>query len=644
MKILVIVPYQELVEVVKDTFREHCRREIVSKYSKHSFELEVIVKYDGFEDFQPDCDVIVARGDAVYTLREMLDIPIVEIPLGAFSVEQAVLEAVTTYHPAKVGIIGFANIIVEMERMLRMPDVGIKTYFITARAQLEDAVSQAKQDGVDVVVCGPTGCIAAERIGCRSVMIKTHRQEIWHALTEAKRSAYVYNIQKLETERFKNISDYSFDGILTVDQGQNIVSYNSAAQELLLGGVFENRVAERLAAAMRQPAMQEIFASDRAYTDEIIDIGGKNLSVNSIPVVVRGEKRGKVIIFQDATRILRIESEIRKKMHARGHIARYTFDDIIGQSQVMQECKRIAKEYSAVNSTILITGGTGTGKEMFAQGIHNNSRRSKGPFVAVNCAAIPDNLLESELFGYVGGAFTGAAKGGKMGYFELAHKGTIFLDEISEIPLSLQGRLLRVLQEKEIVKVGDDKVMPIDVRIIAASNRDLQEISDAGGFRQDLYYRLDVLRIRLPQLSERREDVPLLARHFIEKFKQRFSRLDIDITDDALWALSQLDWKGNIRQLSNICERLVVVNPGRIIGREDIAAVATQTGTDTEKQLATALEDRMAQTERSEILRLLSEHHGDKDTVAAALGISRATLYRKLKKHGIGSHDSFVSK
>lgn len=633
MKIVVIVPYQELVDVVKDTFRDHCRREIVSKYSNHSFELEVVVKYDGFEDFKTDCDVVVARGDAVYTLREMLDIPIVEIPLGAFSVEQAVLDAVTTYHPSKVGIIGFANIIVEMENMLRMPDVLIKTYFITSRVQLEDAVIQAKRDGVDVVVCGMTGCMIADRIGCRSVMIKTHRQEIWHALTEAKRSAYVYNVQKLETERFKNISDYSFDGILTVDQNQSIVSFNNAAQELLLGGIFSDRVAERLGAALRHSPMQEVFASEQAYTDEIIDFGGKNLSVNCIPVVVRGEKRGKVIIFQDATRIQKIESEIRKKMHARGHIAHYTLDDIIGKSQVMQECKRIAREYSAVNSTILITGGTGTGKEMFAQGIHNTSHRSKGPFVAVNCAAIPDNLLESELFGYVSGAFTGAAKGGKMGYFELAHKGTIFLDEISEIPLTLQGRLLRVLQEKELVKVGDDKVTPVDVRIIAASNRDLQQISDAGGFRQDLYYRLDVLRIRLPQLNERREDIPQIAQYFIEMFKQRFGRSDIGITDDALCALSSLNWKGNIRQLSNICERLVVVNPGRIIGREDIAAVAAQPGAIAMEPPA-ALESRMAQAERSEILRLMDER-GDKEEVARALGISRATLYRKLKKYNI---------
>jgi len=633
MKIIVIVPYQELAETVKNTFRDHCRCEIVSKYSNHSFELEVIVKYDGFEDFKPDCDVIVARGDAVHTLREMLDIPIVEIPLGAFSVEQAILEAVQIYKPEKVGIIGFVNILVEMENMLRIPGVDIRTYFITSRAQLEGMVSRAMEDGVDVVVCGATGCIVAEKQGCKSVLIKTHKQEIWHAITEAKRSAYVYNVQKLETERFKNISDYSFDGILTVDQSQNIVSYNNAAQELLLGEICYERVAARLSAAIGQSVMRDAIVSDRAVTDEIIEVAGKNLSVNSIPIMVRGEKRGKVIIFQDATRIQKLENEIRKKIHARGHVAKYNFDDIIGQSEMIQECKRFATEYSVVNSNILIIGGTGTGKEMFAQSIHNNSRRSKGPFVAVNCAAIPDNLLESELFGYVGGAFTGASKGGKMGFFELAHKGTLFLDEISEITLSLQGRLLRALQEKEIVKIGDDRVTPIDVRIIAASNRDLQTVSDTGGFRQDLYYRLDVLRISLPTLNERREDIPLLARHFIEKYKRRFLKPEITITNEALLALSELDWKGNIRQLSNICERLVVINSSGVI--DDISGVADQRMTRTLAGTAAAFETKLAQAERSEILELLKRHCGDKGKAAQNLGISRATLYRRIRKYGI---------
>ena len=642
MKIVMIVPYKEIVETVKNTFIDHCNREIISKYTNHSFELEVIVKTDGFEDFNIDADVIVARGDAVHTLREMLDIPIVEIPLSAYSVEQAVLEAHSRYKPQKVGIIGFINILVEMENMIHIPGVAIKTYYITSRSELEGAVDQALSDGVDVVVCGVNGSRIAQCKGGNAVTIGMHKQEIWYAFTEAKRSAYVYNVQKLETERFKNISDYSFDGILTMDQDENIVSYNNAAQELLLGGLYQDHVTQRLKSAIRKFGMENIVLSDEAVTDKIVAVDDKNLSLNSIPVVVRGERRGKVIIFQDAMRIQKIESEIRKKIHARGHVAKYGFEDIIGQSELILECKRIAKEYSVVNSNILIIGGTGTGKEMFAQSIHNNSNRRKGPFVAVNCAAIPDNLLESELFGYVGGAFTGASKSGKMGFFELAHKGTIFLDEISEITLSLQGRLLRVIQEKEIVRIGDDKVTPIDVRIIAASNRDLQKITDSGDFRQDLYYRLDVLQISLPALNERREDIPLLAQHFLEKFKLQFGKENMDIADGAYSILKEIDWKGNIRHLANICERLVVINQSGVLDSQDVVRIVNNySAGKVRNNTAETFDAKLKSVERREIIEKLKSFKGDKEQVATDLGISRATLYRKLKKLGIDKKEEY---
>lgn len=322
---------------------------------------------------------------------------------------------------------------------------------------------------------------------------------------------------------------------------------------------------------------------------------------------------------------------------AHGHIARYSFDNIIGKSESIQECKRIAKEYSVVNSNILIIGGTGTGKEMFAQSIHNTSKRSKGPFVAVNCAAIPDNLLESELFGYVGGAFTGASKGGKMGFFELAHKGTIFLDEISEITLSLQGRLLRVIQEKEVVRIGDDKVTPIDVRIVAASNRNLQKITDSGDFRQDLYYRLDVLQLNLPCLNERSEDILLLAKHFIERFKLLFAKEEMSVTDSAYAVLKSLEWKGNIRQLANICERLVVINQSGVINGEDVVRLTGKQSAEKDEGTDDTFESKIMSMERSEIIEKLHRCSGNKNKAAQALGMSRATLYRRLKKLRIES-------
>ena len=236
-----------------------------------------------------------------------------------------------------------------------------------------------------------------------------------------------------------------------------------------------------------------------------------------------------------------------------------------GVSAQIKSTIEIAKKYSRTNSNVLLIGQSGTGKEMFAQSIHNHSLRKEGPFVAVNCAAIPDNLLESELFGYTAGAFTGARKNGKQGYFELAHNGTLFLDEIGEIPLQFQAKLLRAIQEREIMPIGSDKVLSINVRIIAATNKNLEKLVEKEEFREDLLYRLDVLRINIPPLSQRKEDIPILVKkYFLENAP------DTDITNEAYKALMNYKWNGNIRQLFNICERLSVLKQGETITEKDI--------------------------------------------------------------------------
>ncbi len=225
-------------------------------------------------------------------------------------------------------------------------------------------------------------------------------------------------------------------------------------------------------------------------TGELQQIGSTSIVTNRVPIVVDGEVMGVVATFQDVEKFQRMEASVRKKLRAKGHVAKFRFEDIIGTSQAIMNAIGTAKLYARVNSTLLLLGESGTGKELFAQSIHNSSERRDNPFVAVNCAALPGSLLESELFGYVEGAFTGARKGGSPGLFEMAHTGTIFLDEISEMQPNLQALLLRVLQEKEVTRIGGDSVIPVDVRIIAATNRDLYAMVEKGLFREDLYYRL----------------------------------------------------------------------------------------------------------------------------------------------------------
>jgi transcriptional regulator with PAS, ATPase and Fis domain len=340
---------------------------------------------------------------------------------------------------------------------------------------------------------------------------------------------------------------------------------------------------------------------------------------------------GAIIAFQDITRIQEIEANIRNKVLAKKMNAKYTFTDILGNSSAMHEAKRISQEISQVDATVLISGESGTGKELFAQSIHNQSHRKNGPFVAVNCAALPPNLLESELFGYVEGAFTGATKKGKQGLFEMAHHGTIFLDEISEMDKYGQSRLLRVLQEKQVMRLGDDKYIPVDVRIIAATNKNLKQLVDEGVFRQDLFYRLKVLTILLPPLRKRLGDIKTLAEYFLALYNHRHNR-KINLSPDAVSYLNAYDWPGNIRELMHFIERLVIICSETTVTKEVLKKYWEEEEIEGEAPAAIFWP---AQPEEAKILSALSESNSNISKAALLLGMDRSTLYRKLKNYKI---------
>jgi DNA-binding NtrC family response regulator len=313
--------------------------------------------------------------------------------------------------------------------------------------------------------------------------------------------------------------------------------------------------------------------------------------------------------------------------------ARDRFQGIIGQSEAMQKVFETVAQVSDLPANLLIEGESGTGKEIIARAIHSNSSRASGPFVPVNCAAIPENLLESELFGYVRGAFTDARKD-RRGLFQEAGGGVLFLDEIGEMPLPLQAKLLRVLEDKEVRPLGANQGEKIDTRVISAINRNLEESVRAGGFRQDLFYRLNVIRIALPPLRDRREDIPLLVNHFIEKFAPDSKRQVIGIQTDALAALKSHEWPGNIRELEHVIERAVLLGRGAMIGMEDLPPhlVARGEGAFVVNQ-ALAKQLTLDELEREYIGRVLESTHGNKTEAARILGVDRTTLYRKLEEY-----------
>ncbi|MEW4411738.1 sigma 54-interacting transcriptional regulator [Clostridium sp. AN503] len=301
----------------------------------------------------------------------------------------------------------------------------------------------------------------------------------------------------------------------------------------------------------------------------------------------------------------------------------------------MSRCIEIAQKYSQYDSSILIEGESGVGKELFAQSIHNASARKNKPFVAVNCAALSKSLIESELFGYAEGAFTGARKGGKEGMFELAHRGTIFLDEISELPLDVQGQLLRVLQEREVIRIGDSKVTPLDIRIICATNKNLNQMVKEGAFRQDLLYRINTLRLTIPKLNERREDVKILAEMFVKHFAEKYGKDVFRISPAALHYLAQYDFRGNVRELRGMIERAVILTETRTITEDELnldlsrLEAAPQTPSfDPQDSYTLSLKE----VETQYIQKIWNQEENSVAKTCDILKINRTTLWRKLKE------------
>lgn len=373
----------------------------------------------------------------------------------------------------------------------------------------------------------------------------------------------------------------------------------------------------------------------------------KDVVVNVAPIIVDGELKGSVGIIHDMSEIKRLNRELeRARQIIRTLEAKYTFDDIIGESEGMRMAIDQARQAARTRATVLLRGESGTGKELFAHAIHNDSDRRFHQFVRVNCAAISESLLESELFGYEEGAFTGARPGGKKGLFEEASGGTIFLDEIGELAPNIQAKLLRVLQEKEVIRVGGTRPISVDVRVIAATNLHLEKAIQEKRFREDLYYRLNVLPISIPPLRFRKEDLPLLARHLIKKFNQEYGRNVEEIDEDAIRVLMDYDWPGNVRELENVLGRAMInMNfSERRMKREHLPplfglaaisgkrspAVCEKSGDEME-----SLQEVLARTEREYIEKVYRASRGNKTETARRLGISVRNLYYKLERYGI---------
>ncbi|MCB2147582.1 MAG: sigma 54-interacting transcriptional regulator [Deltaproteobacteria bacterium] len=339
-----------------------------------------------------------------------------------------------------------------------------------------------------------------------------------------------------------------------------------------------------------------------------------------------GKVRGFIIVFNEINRIRKIVNEMA------GSQAQFTFEDIIGISQAVQAAKKKALQAAQSKSTVMLTGETGTGKELFAQAIHNQSDRSNRPFVAINCGAIPRELLESELFGYSGGAFTGARKGGRPGKFELANRGTVFLDEIGDMPRDMQVKLLRVLQSGEVIRVGEHNPLSVDVRIIAATHVDLQKEVINRNFREDLFYRLNVFPIPIPPLRNRPEDITVLANHILNRCRQTFKKPKVQFSSEAENILRQYPWPGNVRELENVVERAVNFVDKNLITPEHLDLIVSEKADFDQAACGSSL---LEEAEKRIIAETMKKTNHNIAGASKMLGITRPTLYRKLKKYNL---------
>jgi PAS domain S-box-containing protein len=599
-----------------------------------------IIAYDHYASFddalevakksEPDVDIILSRGGTAAYLRENLATPVVFIPITSFDVLEAARKL--RLDVREVALIHYdLNIIRGLDVIENLLGVKVYDYKFITREDIERNVREVIDSGVRTIIGGEVAVRLARAEGIEGVELSAGVDTINRAIEEAiqivenSRKTY-YQAARLEAA-FNAITD----GVVITDENGDVVVSNPNAENIL---GKKNMVGERFIDDAPDSKFNESVRNIKPQYDYLRKIGERMINASNIPVEWDSEFIGMVNTFEDVTKIQRLEQNIRTQLHQKGLFARYHFDDILTCDPAMESVIQIAKTYAETDLAILIEGESGTGKELFAQSIHNASRRSDGPFVAINCAAIPEHLLESELFGYEAGAFTGASKSGKVGYFELAHGGTIFLDEIGEMPTQLQTRLLRVLQEKEVMRLGGSRYTPVDVRVISASNQGLLDMTERNDFREDLYYRLNVLNVKLPPLRNRRGDIELLLRKHLEK---NAASIGEELLGTILPVMDVYDWPGNIRELQNAAQRLSFIashRPGA--GMKELVTILglepkhrQDDGMRVSVDITDGLRGAVAKIESVIIEQTVDECYGDQDEAARRLKIGRTTLWRK---------------
>lgn len=622
IKIMIFMPRLDM----KDQFEK-----VIARMPKDD-EIKIELTYvfgtpESLSKYQ-DADIMVARGMSYERLHQLFpEKYMVQVKFSSYDIMDALIESKEKYNPKSIALCIHNQELRSLAYIEKLCGARIDIYKVYDQESAQAAIEIARQKGTDVFVGAGTMCGICDEMGLQRTHIHTKEEAIEIALIEAVHAARTINLERTKSNIITMMLNNSEEAVIAIDGKGQVLAINNQAYRIYQLSTLDNFKGQPVSRICKKLKWETIISCE-GVQEEILNLQGKNYYVQYKPIEVDKYGAGALIFTRNADKIIEDETKIRRGLSEKGLTAKYTFKDIIGHSRVMRDNITMAERYSKVNSNVLIIGETGTGKELFAHSIHQASNRSNQPFVALNCAALPENLLESELFGYESGAFSGASKGGKIGLFELAHKGTIFLDEIGEIPSSLQAKLLRVLQEKEIRRIGSTSVNPVDVRVISATNINIDQQIKEGKFRADLYYRLNLLDIFIPPLRERKEDIQDIVDYCLTRFACEQGKKIPVLTVEAAKLLKEYEWPGNIRELKNICERLVVLNDTGVITENQIRQ---------QKIFRNEIVNEKQQKEHpisqeADIIYSNLQPKKKKKEIADELGVSRTTLWRMTKK------------
>lgn len=574
--------------------------------------------------------LIVSHGLTLAYIRSNLSIPVIDLPFSGLDAMATAKNALQL--PGRIVHLGTQALHHYIQRSLSIigeDPHSIDFYQLTMGRTVEEQAQDMIDAGYNVFIGGYSMVAYVKRAGKYGLEFDADELIIEATVQNAQELLNTIMQREQRNELDRAILQASSDGIIAIDQDRRIFNINPTAiqifqepEDMLLG--------RRLEDVMKECGVVNVEDEDWRRSHS-----AKNTAVilRELPVVIGSAQKGSVISIKPMAEIRALESQVRKAIVEKGFTAKKHFSDIVGISPAIVQAKAQAQAYAPYDSAILIYGETGTGKEVFAQSIHNASKRKNEAFVAINCATLPENLIESELFGHAKGAFTGASREGKQGLFEIANKGTIFLDEISELPISVQAKLLRVIQEGEFMRVGGDKLIQVDVRVICSSNKDLLQLINERKFKDDLYYRLCVLEIDLPPLRDRPDDIEYLAQELLWQYSKKHHKNVQRISEDVLRVLKGGSFPGNVRELGNIIERMTILADGTTLTMDTMRKCNLKLPAEgSDPRCVPDASVNIHDVQHNAILSAMEQCGGNKAAAARMLGVSYSTLWRKLKQ------------